>query len=153
MVIPADFRYRREFSLARPDLSCRHPEMDRQRRAKIFAPFDALSGFDEAIASKTVPYTDRPELSDEVRRHINHVLSELHRLIPNTRLARLRRVHARAIRFVPCRDRNSTAFGHQGLLEQVEGICRCVDPIEQRITIDDMVLSFDSLVDLNADFP
>ena len=153
MVIPADFPYGREFALGRPDISWRHPGMDRQRRAKLFAPFDALSGFDEAIASKTIPYTDRTELSEAEQEHINQVLDRLHRLTPNSRIARLNSVRARALCFVPCRDRNSSAFGRQGLIEQIEGICRCVDPVHKQVTIGDQVLPFSCLIGLEADFP
>ena len=153
MVIPADFRYQREFALGRPAVSWRHPEMDRLHRAKIFAPFDALSGFDEAIASKTIPYADQPELSDDVREHINHVLGELHRLTPNSRLARLNRIRTYAVYFVPCTDRNSTSFRRQGLCESIEGICRNVDPVHKSITIDDLILPFSSLIRLDADLP
>ncbi|MCR5702579.1 MAG: hypothetical protein K6G76_10620 [Lachnospiraceae bacterium] len=32
----------------------KHPPMDLSRRAKIFAPFDALKGFNEAIEEKNV---------------------------------------------------------------------------------------------------
>ena len=55
MPMPADFRYREVFLKGRP----RHERLDafrvRQpisyfcRRAKIFAPFDALKGFSEAL--------------------------------------------------------------------------------------------------------
>lgn len=56
MRMPPAFRYRDVFLKGKPRHSrldafrIRHPEMDHGRRAKIFAPFDALSGFDEEIA-------------------------------------------------------------------------------------------------------
>lgn len=40
-------RYADIIDLPRPKM--RHPRMDRLNRAKIFAPFDALRGFDEEI--------------------------------------------------------------------------------------------------------
>jgi len=36
------------------DFSRLHPKMKRGNRAKIFAPFDALSGFDETMDVETV---------------------------------------------------------------------------------------------------
>ena len=36
--------------------SAEHPKMDAMERAKIFAPFDALKGFSEAVASKETFY-------------------------------------------------------------------------------------------------
>ena len=38
--------------------------MDRVRWAKIFAPFDALDGFDEAVGAKLVQYEERHDLSE-----------------------------------------------------------------------------------------
>ena len=56
--MPADFRYREIFLQGRPrhtgtdPFRTRHPQMDKGRRAKIFAPFDALKGFNEAIVGE-----------------------------------------------------------------------------------------------------
>ena len=55
MDMPEDFPYREVLQKGRPrhgrldPFRIRHPQMDTGRRAKIFAPFDALKGFDEAI--------------------------------------------------------------------------------------------------------
>ncbi len=55
MAMPPGFKYRDVFLKGKPRHECldpfriRHPSMDPGRRAKIFAPFDALKGFDEAI--------------------------------------------------------------------------------------------------------
>ena len=56
MAMPADFRYREVFLKGRPKhdrldaFRIRHPQMDVGKRAKIFAPFDALSGLHERLA-------------------------------------------------------------------------------------------------------
>ena len=53
--IPRNFRYREAFLQERPrhqktdPFRIRHPNMDVGRRAKIFAPFDALRGFSAAL--------------------------------------------------------------------------------------------------------
>ena len=58
MPMPADFQYRDLFLAGRPvhkkydEFWYRHPAMDIVHRAKIFAPFDALAGFSEAIRSR-----------------------------------------------------------------------------------------------------
>ena len=55
MRMPSAFRYRDVFLKGKPRherydaFRIRHPEMDPGRRAKIFAPFDALQGFGEEI--------------------------------------------------------------------------------------------------------
>ena len=57
MRMPSAFPYRDVFLQGKPRherydaFRIRHPEMDPGRRAKIFAPFDALQGFDEEIAA------------------------------------------------------------------------------------------------------
>ena len=62
--MPDDFRYREIAVRGRPqhrrfdDFSIKHPRMDTGHRAKIFAPFDALTGFSDAVASKRTMYSD-----------------------------------------------------------------------------------------------
>ncbi len=52
---PDDFKYREAFLKGRPrhektdPFRIRHPAMETGRRAKIFAPFDALRGFRGAL--------------------------------------------------------------------------------------------------------
>ena len=61
MPMPPAFRYRDVFLKGRPrhdvpdPFSLRHPPMPASRWAKIFAPFDALKGFEEAIRLKEAP--------------------------------------------------------------------------------------------------
>ena len=58
--------------------SARAP-MPPSRRAKQFAPFDALKGLKEAIAAKERHPEPRKELSEEMVTEINRTLSELRR--------------------------------------------------------------------------
>ena len=57
MSMPPDFRYRETFLRGKPkharydEFRVRYPGMSASRRAKLFAPFDALKGFGEAVAS------------------------------------------------------------------------------------------------------
>ncbi len=50
-----NFRYEKVIEKGKPihdkydSFSAKHPSMDLNRRAKIFSPFDALKGFNEAI--------------------------------------------------------------------------------------------------------
>ena len=61
MAMPADFRYRAVMLRGKPQhektdaFSIRHPPMPPGRWAKIFSPFDALKGFQEALAAKEAP--------------------------------------------------------------------------------------------------
>ena len=57
MEMPPGFSYREVFLKGKPRheqydaFSVRHPKMDAGRRAKIFAPFDALKGFSDELAA------------------------------------------------------------------------------------------------------
>ena len=53
--------------------------MPPSRRAKQFAPFDALKGLKEAIAAKDRHPEPRKELSEEMMTEINKTLSKLRR--------------------------------------------------------------------------
>ena len=51
--------------------------MSAARWAKIFSPFDALDGFDEAIEAKTVLYEPRRELSESEKEVLDRALQAL----------------------------------------------------------------------------
>lgn len=53
--------------------------MPPSRRAKQFAPFDALKGLKEAIAAKECHIEPRKELTEEMMEEISKILSELRR--------------------------------------------------------------------------
>lgn len=65
MEMPPDFPYREVLQKGKPrhdrldPFRIRHPQMDPGRRAKIFAPFDALKGFSDVIR-ETRRKTDDP---------------------------------------------------------------------------------------------
>ena len=116
MAMPADFRYRDVFLKGKPQhdrfdlFRIRHPSMDVIRRAKIFSPFDALKGFNEAIASKDVLYRERVELSDEDRTELDRRLRILKGLTYNGNMARENRVKITVLFYVPCLDEHNEAF-------------------------------------------
>ena len=55
--LSSSFRYSKVLEKGKPvhnpgdDFYIKHPPMNLSRRAKIFSPFDALKGYDEAIAA------------------------------------------------------------------------------------------------------
>jgi len=153
MPMPAQFRYRDVFLKGKPrhdqydNFSIRHPRMDTGHRAKIFSPFDALKGFNEAIAAKDVLYENRIEPSDEEKAELNSRLQILHNLTFNTRMARQNRVRVRVTYFDACSDVNHEAFGKRGRYETAEGICWNVDAeLNNTITIDRRVIPLDDLL-------
>ena len=133
MAMPVDFRYREVFLKGRPrhdrydPFRIRHPSMDRGHRAKIFSPFDALKGFNEAVASKDVLYEDRIELLQEDSEELSRRLNVLHNLTFNSRMARANRVQVTVTYYEPCSDENRT----------ITGICWNVDAeVNHTILID-----------------
>ena len=128
MPMPANFQYADVLRRGQPrhewfDLfRLRHPSMDTGKRAKIFAPFDALRGFNETIASKEVQYEFRRELDDE-KEELNRKLNILHVLTLNGKAARKNKVEVAVTYFQPCEDNYSEAYGYRGQYITVKGIC------------------------------
>ena len=134
--IPVDFRYRDVYIKGKPrhdtydPFRLRHPVMDRGRRAKIFAPFDALRGFGDAVAAKDILYEERRILSQEDAQELGRRLAVLHRLTASSRLAKANRVEVTITYYDPCKDENHEYYGLRGRYQTVTGICRRVDAWE-----------------------
>ena len=75
--------------------------MARSLRAKIFAPFDALRGFDFSVSHKKVVYEKRRYPDGEELLHLNQELVRLEDQIRHTRC----RPRIRVTYFQPCQDR------------------------------------------------
>ena len=95
-----EFAYSDIIGLGRPAhdgdaFSRRHPKMAQLNRAKIFAPFAALAGYDEAVRSKQVPYVPRRQRDAGQMRALNRALATLERATRTGALARRNRVEAR----------------------------------------------------------
>ena len=143
--MPPDFRYREVFLQGQPrhdrhdPFRIRHPSMDTGRRAKIFAPFDALKGFNEAVAAKDVRYEARAELPPEDAEELSRRLNILHNLTFNARMARVNRAVVTVTYYEPCADEEHEAYGSLGRYRSVTGVCRNVDAeVGQTITVDRM---------------
>jgi len=115
----------------------RHPRMTRQHRAKIFAPFAALVGFDEHIRSKEVPYVDKHELDADEEWELNRRLGILRSLTYNSRVAGANSVTVSVEYYIPCMDVTNDAYGRKGLYQTVTGTVRRVDMINQVLVIAD----------------
>ena len=59
------------------EFAFRHPPMDRRKRAKLFAAFDALAGYDEALAEQEVIYVERELLSESKLSDLDEKLNQL----------------------------------------------------------------------------
>ena len=130
MMMPADFEFKDIYRKGQPThqrsdaFRMKHPSMDPGHRAKIFAPFDALIGFDDAVASKEVLYEFRRELSEEDKEELDRRLGILHRLTWNGKLARENHVPVSITYYISCADKDNFSYGFRGQYVTVTGICR-----------------------------
>ena len=118
----------------------RHPPMGNARRAKLFSPFDALAGFDEAVSSKDVLYEDKRELAVEDARELDRRIGILERLTYNGRVARANRPRVKVEYFCVCTDQQSFSYGLQGRYKTVSGICWRVDRVGGTIQVDQQLI-------------
>ncbi len=155
--LPIGFKYTAAFLSGRPqhhrfdDFSRKHPKMDRRRRAKIFAPFDALDGYSESIDSKNVEYVERIELEEADRIELNRRLQILRTLTYNSKLARANQVKVNVRYYTPCTDHNRFAWQMLGKYVTATGICWKVDPEETgMITIDEAAIPLADVTEITA---
>ena len=132
--VPEDFRYRKTLDRGRPrhektdPFRIRHPSMDVGKRAKIFAPFDALKGFGDAIAAKNELYEERRALSEEMQQELDRRVHILACLLEESRHTGSALPVISVEYFVPCTDADNGAFGVRGQYRTVTGPCIAADP-------------------------
>ena len=145
-------KYENAFHQHRPehalcdDFSLRHPKMPLGQRAKIFSPFSALRGFEQAIDEKRCLYVEKRELNEEEQAALDQTLRFLHERTANLRTAKENAVRATVTYYVPCADESHEAYGCRGSYERFEGIVWRVDPLlrgtlligEREIDLDDV---------------
>lgn len=152
MPMPANFRYRDVFLKGKPyhdrydAFRSRHPSMDVGKRAKIFAPFDALKGFNEAVAAKDVLYQDKAALSEEDTTELNRRLAILQGLTYNSRMARANHVQVTVTYYEACSDVNHEDYGLRGQYRTISGICWKEDAeVTKTILIDRMRICMETI--------
>ena len=153
--IPENFKYREVVLKGKPRHSAddpfliRHPKMDLSRRAKLFAPFDALRGFSAAVIAKDERYEARKEMDAEILEDLNEKISLLCELTATKKLAHDNNVQVSVTYFEPCSDTNSEAFETGGKYLTITGTCMHVDPdVSQTILIDETLISFEDIVQI-----
>ena len=157
--VPLNFPYITALLEGKPqhycdDFSMKHPQMERGKRAKIFAPFDALDGYGEAVRSKNILYTNKVELDDSEKAELNRRLCILHNLTYSRRMAKGNHVIVTITYFVPCEDENNFSFGVQGQYKTVTGMVWRVDTdLSQTITVDEKSIHFEDITEITADTP
>ena len=128
------------------DFYRKHPFMDVGKRAKIFAPFAALRGFEGCILDKEVQYQPKIILDEEVKDEIAHQLEMLHGLTINSRAARKNHVVVSVTYFIPCSDKNHEAYGYYGQYVTITGVCKKVDSeITKTIIVEKVAIPLDDI--------
>ena len=149
-----EFAYSDIIDLRRPVhdgdvFSRRHPKMTQLNRAKIFAPFAALTGFDSAVRAKEIQYVPRHILDPEEAYALNEKLNDLYLRTRTGVLARMNRITVKVEYVEVCADRHHEGFGRLGLYHTETGILWKVDPVAQAITVGEKVISFSDINTLN----
>ena len=131
------------------DFSRIHPKMKRGNRAKIFAPFDALSGFDETMDAETV-YTVHPaELSEEMKQELDEKLQNLmekYRELPARRCDQASKLHISVLYFEI--DSEQTVLKNDGIRGNYRwksGDVLDIDPVHRTIDLGDQHLEMDRI--------
>ena len=156
VTLPAGFKYTAAFIAGRPihrddHFAFLHPRMDRRRRAKLFAPFDALDGYSVSIDSKNIEYVERVDLEEDDRRELDRRIRILRGLTYNGRMARANRVRVTVRYYVPCTDEDNFAFRLRGRYETVTGICWKVDLDEMGVVkIDEAAIPLADVAEITA---
>ena len=159
--VPADFPYLAAIFQGPPihdhdAFALRHPRMDRGKRAKIFAPFDALDGYSDAVRRKDVAYVDKVDLNEaglaeDERAELGRRLAILRELTGGPAAGR-RRVVATVTYFEPCLDEDSFSYGLRGQYRTATGVCRRVDcEVSRTITLDDEVIPLSEVIRVEAE--
>ena len=151
MPMPANFQYRAVYEMGKPNPPKKHPAMDTGRRAKIFAPFAALRGFDAEILSKDVIYEEKRLLEESDRVELDRRLNILHNLTFNGRMARANMPVAAITYFVPCADRNNEAFGLRGQYTTIEDVVWNVDMVTATVLIGKTRIKMDDIAEIHAE--
>ena len=156
MAMPAAFKYKDVFLKGKPqhtlwdDFTSKHPPMPPTRWAKIFSPFDALKGFDEAISSKEEIFERRHELGEDEKRQLNRLLSILHNYTYNSRMARTNRVMVTVTNFEP-KDPDDD-FGRY---IDTAGMVLNVDEVKETMTLETedgkAIIDFEDILEVKAE--
>lgn len=109
--------------------SRRHPKM--ANRAKIFAPFAALVGFDDRVRRKEISYVSKAELDADEEWELNRRLQILHELTANSKLARANAIDVAVEYYAVCTDMENDAYMEKGQYLTVTGRVVNVDQHKQ----------------------
>ena len=112
-----------------------HKRMSMESRAAQFAPFSALTGYNDEI-KETSRLTDvKHELDEDSKSHIDKLLKKLEENIKNKPFIKI-------IHFVPDERKNG------GEYEEYEGIVKKIDNINKYIIVTNKIINYDNIYDI-----
>lgn len=128
--------YRDIMNMSRPVPA--HPRMAVSDRAKIFSPFAALRGHDEAIAAQRVRRVDKLILSDEDQALINEILQTLdvHDAVSVTH-------------FVADPGPDGSGGYAQGKYMVTTGTLEKIDAVYKTVKVNDEEIRFDDILEVS----
>ena len=154
---PPGFKYMKAYLAGRPTHTPfdgfyhRHPPMDRRKRSKIFAPFDALEGYSESCQAMNINYEERIDLSETDKNELNRRLTILSSLTSNGKLSRQNQVEISVTYYKPCTDQHRFAWQMLGTYVTETGICWKVDTeIDNIIKVGENTISLNDVTRIKA---
>jgi hypothetical protein len=124
-----------EYPLKRSD-RIKHPKMTVEDRAKIFAPFAALKGYEEAIAAKQKIVVPRIELSDESKEYLDLQLGKIENLLANGQHPIIRIVYFQK-NYMSNED-GGEYIQFTGMVAKFEQTSRILQIVERRFRLEDI---------------
>lgn len=103
--------------------------MQNKDRAKIFMPFDALNGFREALREVERVYEEKKELSSDIFEELNEKINSLN-----------------------INDIATIEHYYDEIYIKTTGIVKKIDKFKKLIYIDNSVISFDDIIQINKKY-
>ena len=130
--------------------SFRHPAMPRASRAKIFAPFAALKGFEEAIEAREVVRVPRRYMSEEEQEVLSLRMQALFALCPDSRAVREHNVTVTVCCFRPDAA-SAEPDAEMGEYRTLTGPLQRLDPEHRSMTVGGARIPFADIMELSFD--
>lgn len=110
-----------------------HPKMKKENRASQFAPFAALTGYDEQIEIAQIEKKEKIILDDNLKEEINFKIKELEKRISEKDIVKI-------------------TFSSNNDYQVVISSVKKIDHINKKIIFDDgNIIKIDSIIDISGD--
>ena len=154
--MPRNFKYRDVFMKGRPNhngwdsFRIKHPPMPASRWAKIYAPFDALKGFSEAIAEKEEIYIQKPELSEPEKDELDRKLWLLTELTGSRKSPGTDQIIA-TIEYFEVMKTSDNGKDLLGKTQTITGQLSRIDIIRRSILIDNRLVDISDILKIESE--